>query len=528
MKILVADKVAPAAIELLKSQPDCEVIISDPKSFHQHLADAEGLLVRSAAKVPEEVIAKAPKLRAIGRAGIGVDNIDLEAATAAGILVMNTPGGNAVAVAEHSLGLMLSLARSIPQASASTKSGKWEKKKFLGTELRGKTLGVVGLGSIGREVVKRARAFEMRVIAADPYVSSQWAADMNVELVDLPKLLAESDYISLHVALTEETRNLLSTEQFARMKDGVRIFNCARGGIVDEDALFQAIEAGKVAGAGLDVYATEPPAGSPLMNCDQVVATPHIGGSTGEAQEIVGIRIAEQVVEFLRNGVAINAVNMPSVTPEQYKLLAPYVDLAQRLGAFASHVASGNPHTVRLVYAGKIGANNTHLIRNGGLAGVLNRYLSQKVNVINSMQIAKQRGLNVAERHEERSGQADSIRLELETDAGTTTVAGAVVLGKPRLTQIDGIYCETTLSGTLTFMKNNDVPGVIGHVGTVLGNNGINIANFSLGRQEAPAMPGEPLKAIAVVETDGVVPEKALEELRALPAVLLARNVVFS
>jgi len=422
---------------------------------------------------------------------------------------------------------MLSLARSVPQASASTKSGKWEKKKFLGTELRGKTLGVIGLGSIGREVVRRARAFEMRILATDPYVSPQWAADLNVQLVPIDELLAASDYISLHVALTPETRNFISREQFARMKEGVRIVNCARGGIVDEEALREAIESGKVAGAGLDVFANEPPGDHPLLASDKLIATPHIGGSTGEAQEIVGIRIAEQVLEYLRNGVAINAVNMPSVTPEQYRLLGPYVDLAGRLGAFAAQVASGNPQTVRLVYLGKIGENNTSLIRNGGLAGVLNSYLSQKVNVVNAMQIAQQRGLNVGERHEKRAGHTDSIRLELETDRGVTTVVGAILLGKPRLIQVDGIYCEAPLSGNLTFMKNKDVPGVIGHVGTVLGNNGINIANFSLGRQEAPSVPGEALKAIAVVETDQVVPENALEELRGVPAVLLARNVIF-
>ena len=397
MKILVADKLAPAGIELLQAQPDCEVIVSNPKEFHQHLGEAEGLLVRSAAKAPREVIEKAPRLRVIGRAGIGVDNIDLEAATQAGILVMNTPGGSSVSVAEHTFALMLSLARSIPQASASTTSGKWEKKKFLGTELRGKTIGVIGLGSIGREVVLRARAFEMRALATDPYVSKQWAEDLNIELVDLPKLLAESDYISLHVALTSETRHMISREQFAQMKDGVRIVNCARGGTIDEEALREAMESGKVAGAGLDVYETEPPAGSPLLGTDNLVATPHIGGSTGEAQEIVGIRIAEQVVEFLRSGVAINAVNMPAVSPDQYRLLGPYVELAERLGTFAAHIASGNPKTVRLVYVGKIAENNTHLIRNGGLAGVLNKFLSQKVNVVNSMQIAAQRGLDIGQ-----------------------------------------------------------------------------------------------------------------------------------
>jgi D-3-phosphoglycerate dehydrogenase len=527
MRILVADNLSRAAVEMLQATPGCEVVISDPKGFHEHLAQAEGLLVRSAATVTREVMEKAPCLRVVGRAGSGVDNIDLEAATQAGILVMNTPGGNSVSVAEQTLALMLALARSIPQANQSTKAGKWEKKKFVGTELRGKTLGIVGLGNIGREVVLRARPFEMKILAYDPYVSKRWAEDLDIELVDLPKLLAESDYISLHVALTSETRHMIGAEQFAQMKHGVRIVNCARGGLIDEQALREAIESGKVAGAGLDVFETEPPGQSPLLSCENLVATPHIGGSTGEAQEIVGIQIAQQVVEYLRSGVAINAVNIPAVAPEQYRVIAPYVELAQRLGAFAAYIATGNPRTVRLSYLGKIAENNTHLIRNGGLAGVLNRFLSLTVNVVNAMQIAAQRGLNVDERHENRTGYTDSIRLELETDAGTTTVVGAVVLGKPRLIQVDGIYCEAPLSGHLTFMKNKDVPGVIGHVGTVLGRNGVNIANFSLGRQDTPSTPGATLTAIALVETDQVVPDKALSELTQMPAVLLARPVEF-
>jgi len=527
MKVLIADKLAPAAIEFLKAQPDCDVVVSDPAGFHEHLADAEGLLVRSAAKVPREVIEKAPRLRAVGRAGIGVDNIDLEAATEAGILVMNTPGGNAVAVAEHTLALMLSLARPIPRASASTKSGKWEKKLLQGSELRGKTVGVVGLGSIGREVATRARAFQMRVIAADPYVSKQWAEDMDIALVEMDELFAESDYITLHLALTSETKHLLSGPQFAKMKDGVRVLNCARGGIVDEVALKEALDSGKVAGAALDVFEKEPPEGNPILEEEGLLATPHIGGSTREAQEIVGIQIAEQLVEYLRNGVAINAVNMPSISPEQYKALGPYVDLAERLGTFAAQIASGNPKAVRLVYAGDI-SGSTHLIRNGGLAGVLNRFLSQNVNVVNSMQIAKARGLAVGERHEKRSTHVDSVRLELETETGTTTVAGAVVLGKPRLLQVDGIQCEAKLSGYHAFLKNKDVPGVIGHIGTVLGQRGSNIANFSLGREEAPSVPGETLRAIAVVETDDVVSDETLAELSNLPAVLVARRVEFS
>ena len=528
MKILVAEPLAAAGIETLRSQPGWEVIVSNPKEYAGHLADADALVVRSAVKVTREVLAQAPKLRAIGRAGVGVDNVDLQAATAAGVLVMNTPGGNSVSVAEHTLALMLAMARGIPQASASTKSGKWEKKKFLGNELRGKTLGVIGLGSIGREVVLRARAFEMRILATDPYVSPQVAEDLDVELADLKTLYAQSDYITLHVALTPETQRMLSREAFARMKDGVRLVNCSRGELLDPAALDEAMGSGKVAGAALDVFDAEPPpAGNPLFAHESLIATPHIAGATEEAQEIVGVRIAEQLAEYLRSGVAINAVNMPALSPEQYKNVEPYISLAERLGSFAAHVAAGNPKTVRLVYSGKIAENNTHLIRNAGLAGVLNRSLSQKANLVNAMQIASGRGLNVAEVHEKRSGAMDAIRVELETDAGVTTAEGAVVLGKARLIQVDGIYCEAQLAGHLTFMKNLDVPGVIGHVGMVFGRNSINIANFSLGRREVPLKPGEPLEAVAVVETDERVPEPVLAQLRENPAVKLARTVEF-
>ncbi len=528
MKILIAEPLSPAGIELLQSQPGWDVIVSNPKEYLAHLADADALIVRSAVKVTREVLDKAPKLRAIGRAGVGVDNVDLPAATAAGVLVMNTPGGNAVSVAEHTLALMLAMARSIPQANASTKAGKWEKKKFMGNELRGKALGVVGLGSIGREVVKRARAFEMRILACDPYVSPQTAVDLDMQLVDLDTVYAESDYITLHVALTPETRGMISRESLGKMKQGVRLVNCARGELIDEGALREAIESGKVAGAAIDVFKPEPPAPDcPLFALDCVLATPHIAGSTEEAQEIVGVRIAEQLAEYLRSGVAINAVNMPAMSPEQYRVLGPYISLAERLGSFAAHIATGNPKSVCLCYLGQFAENNTHLVRNAGLAGVLNRWLSQRANLVNAMQIATQRGLAVAERHEKRAGRTDSIRLELETDAGVTTVEGAVVLGRPRMTQVDGIYCEAPLAGHLTFMKNMDVPGVIGHVGTVLGCNRINIGNFSLGRREAPLTPGEPLEAIAVVETDGTVPETVLAQLRANPAVKLARSVEF-
>jgi D-3-phosphoglycerate dehydrogenase len=523
MNVLIAEPMSQAGIELFQAQAGWNIIVSNPKDYAKHLPECDALVVRSVVQVTPEVLKQAPKLRVIGRAGVGVDNVNLPASTAAGVLVMNTPGGNAVSVAEHTIALMLSMARSIPQASASTKAGKWEKKKFLGTELRGKIAGVIGLGSIGREVVRRARAFEMRVIATDPYVTSQIAKDLGLELVSLQELYSKSDYITVHVSLTPETDKLLNKEAFAQMKKGVRIVNCARGELLDEIALKEAIESGKVAGASLDVFTKEPTDASfPLFALDSVLATPHIGGSTEEAQEIVGVRIAEQMVEYLQNGVAINAVNMPALSPEQYKTAGPFIDLAERLGNFAAHLVSGNPTTVRLTYYGRIADMNTSLLRNAGLAGVLNRSTAfAKANVVNAMQWAADRGWNVAEVHDKRSAHSDTIRLEVETDSSITTVEGAVVLGKPRLMHVDGIYCEAPLSGPLVLLKNLDVPGVIGHVGNVLGSNRINIANFSLGRRDS----GEPLEAIAVVATDTLVPQDVLEQLMSNPAIKLARSV---
>lgn len=526
MNILIAEPMADAGIALFRAQPGWNVIVSNPKEYSRCLPEADALLVRSAVQVTPEVLAQAPRLRVIGRAGVGVDNVDLDAATAAGVLVMNTPGGNAISVAEHTLALMLAMARHIPQANASTRAGKWEKKKFLGNELRGKTLGVIGLGSIGREVVKRALAFEMRVLAHDPYVTAKIAQDLGAELADLAGLYAASDYITLHVAATPETQGMLNRDAFARMKNGVRIVNCARGELIDEDALCEAIKSGKVAGASLDVFGKEPvPADCALFATETVFATPHIGGSTEEAQEIVGIRIAQQVVEYLTNGVAINAVNMPALSPEQYKTLGPYAILAERLGNLAAHIATGHPAAVRLRYRGKIAAGNTNLLRSAGLAGVLSRSAERRVNLVNAMQLAEQRGWTVTEVHESRPADTDSIRLELETDQGVTAVTGAVFLEKPRLTQVDGIYCEAPLAGHLLFMKNQDVPGVIGHVGTVLGRNNVNIANFSLGRRDGVARPGEPLEAVAIVAVDSAVPDSVIAQLKGNSAVRLARAV---
>lgn len=523
MKILIAEPLAPGGIKLLREQPGWEVIVSNPKEYQQHLAEADALIVRSGLIVDSAVLSKAPKLRVIGRAGVGVDNVDLPAATAAGVLVMNTPGGNAVSVAEHTIALMLSLARSIPNASASTRAGKWEKRKFVGTELRDKTLGVVGLGSIGREVVKRAAAFEMRIIANDPYVNSQTAKSVGVELVSLATLYAESDYITLHTALTPESNRMLSEEAFGMMKRGVRVINCARGELIDEAALLEALKSGKLGGAGLDVFEHEPPQpDDPILALNTLVATPHIGGSTEEAQEIVGLRLAQQIVDYLQNGIALQAVNLPAMTPEQYKTLVPYSNLAKRLGTFASHISTGNPRTVRLTYFGRIAEQNTHLVRNAGLAGVIQRSLAGKANTVNAMQLAADRGITVAERHDARTAHIDSVRLELETDSGTTAVEGAVVMDQPRLIQVNSIYCEAPLEGNLIFIENEDVPGVVGTVGGVLGKKGVNIATFSLGRRAAGS------EAISVIQSDQPVPEELLAELLKYPALKRAKQVRFS
>jgi D-3-phosphoglycerate dehydrogenase len=532
MKILVAEPLAAAAVDMLRAQPNWEIVLADPKTFEPHLADCDALVVRSAVKVTKDVLAKSPRLKIIGRAGIGVDNVDLTAATNAGVLVMNTPGGNAVSVAEHTIALMLSIARSVPQASASTKTGKWEKKKFLGTELRGKTLGIIGLGSTGREVVKRAKPFEMRIIGHDPYVSAQSARDMSVELVSLPVLYAQSDYITLHVALTPETDHMINAEALAQMKAGVRIVNCARGELIDMPALQKAVETGQVAGAALDVFETEPPGENPVLKLDPIVATPHIAGSTEEAQEIVGVRIVEQVIEYLTTGVALNAVNMPALTAEQYRTLGPYVDLAERIGLFLSHISIGNPHTIRLVYFGRLADQNTQILRNAGLAGVLSRSLEHRANLVNAMQIATQRGFRVIEQREPGHSAMDSIRMEIESEAGSFSAVGAVVLGKPRLLQVENISCEATLDGNLVYSKNEDVPGVIGYVGTVLGKNRINIANFALGRQDnstnAHNNQDKPLMAISIIETDEPLPDSVISEILEHQAVKFVRRVVLS
>ena len=522
MKILLAERLAPPGLNLLRQQEGWQIVESSPKDFMAHLADADALIIRGAIRITRELLAAAPNLRVIGRAGVGVDHIDIKAATDSGVLVMQTPGGNAVSVAEHTLAMILSLARSIPQANESMKAGKWERKKFVGVEVRGKTLGIIGLGSIGREVAKRAQAFDLRVIATDPFVHRQTAEDAGVELVELDALYAQSDYITLHTALTPESNRMLSREAFPKMKRGARIVNCARGELIDQDDLAEAISLGLVAGAALDVFAPEPPAAdTALFRLPQVIATPHIGGSTEEAQDIVSQRIAQQVIDYLKSGTAAHALNMPALTLDQQKAMGPYVALAERLGALAAQLAAGNPKVVRVIYSGKMADQSGYLIRNSGVAGVVRRSMTVRANAVNAMQVAADRGLSVAERHEQRSVHTNSIRLELETDHGRTIVEGAVVFDQPRLIQVDGVHCEAPLSGHVTLIKCDDVPGVIGSIGNVLGKNGVNIATFSLGRREVGH------EAVALVETDHALPEAVLRQLRDTATIRLACPVEF-
>ena len=436
---------------------------------------------------------------------------------------MSPPGGNATAVAEHTLALLLAVSRRVPQADATMKQGRWEKKKLGGIELRGKTLGLIGLGKIGTEVARLARALEMEVLAYDPYVSGLVAREQQVRLAPMKQVLEESDFLSLHSSATPETRHLINAQTLQQTKRGVRIVNCARGELVDEAALLAAIESGQVAGAGLDVYEAEPPKDSRLVAHPNVVSTPHIAGSTEEAQEIVGIRIAEQVRDFLLTGVARNAVNMPSISAEEYKKLAPYIQLGEKLGAFVAQLACERLEEVRISYDGGLAQLNTHLVKNAVLKGVLNRMLSEQANLVNAGALAQERGLEVAEmRSARRAGFSNSLGIALKTESDTTTALGMVdIRGELRILGIDDLDVDAPLSGYILFMRNQDVPGVIGRVGTILGNAKVNIANFALGRKHGEAG-GD---ALGLLNVDSQVPESVLNELRSIPAIRTAKVV---
>ncbi len=524
MKILVADSVSERAVEILREQKSWDVVFLPKKAganVAEEIVDAEALVVRSATKVTSQLLAKAARLRVIGRAGTGVDNVDLDAATQKGVVVMNTPGGNAVSVAEHTMALLLSLARRVPQADALMKQGRWEKKKFEGMELRGKTLGLIGLGQTGSDVARLAKAFEMQIIAYDPYVSSLLAGELEVKLASLEEVLKAADFISLHASATPETRHLINARTLALVQPGVRIVNCARGDLVNEADLLAAIEDGRVAGAALDVFETEPPKDSKLVSHPNVIATPHIAGSTEEAQEIVGIRIAEQVRDFLLSGVARNAVNLPAVSPEEFKKLEPYIQLGEKLGVFLAQLAGERIHQVRISYDGGLAELNTHLVKNAVLKGILTPALSEQVNLINAGALAQKRGVEVAElRSARRATFSNSLGIGIYTEGESASGVGMVgPAGALRILGLNEIDIEAPLRGIIIVIRNQDVPGVIGKVGTILGDRKINIATFTLGRNP------QTQEAIGLVNVDNQVPDEVLQEIRAIPAVRRARVV---
>ena len=529
MKIVIAEKISAAAVEQLK-EPGWTVITADQLNgkLSAELESADALIVRSAVQADAALLAHAKKLRVIGRAGVGVDNIDLDAATRQGVAVMNTPGANAVAVAEQAIGMMLAMARHLCRADALMHAGKWEKKSLQGTELRGKTLGIAGLGRIGMEVARRARAFGMELVAHDPFVSVAVAKELGIRCTSLDELYAAADYITLHVGLTPQTTGMINAAAIGKMKRGVRLVNCARGELVKEADLVQALKQGHVAAAALDVFNEEPLKNSPLQTMENVILTPHIGGSTHEAQEAVGVQIAQQVREYLKHGVIQNAVNVPSVSAEEYAEMQPYIVLAERMGAFLAQISAGSIEEISLRYSGHIAEWKTELIRNAAIKGILNQALDEKANLVNAASLADLRGLRIHEAHKAKAstgGAGSVLSLFLKSSTEQHMVKGAVLHGSvPRLLHIDDIDVEAPLERNLIYLRNRDVPGVIGKVGTILGDGEINIADFSLGRRSA-ASTSEPREAIAVVHVDGRVPDEVLRKLEEIPAVQQAKAV---
>jgi D-3-phosphoglycerate dehydrogenase len=494
LKIVLAEKVSPATLAIFQKEPGWNIVTADkiaPGGLPAELADADALIVRSAVQADATLLAAAPKLRIIGRAGVGVDNIDADEATRRGIVVMNTPGANAVAVAELTLGLMLSMIRSIPRANASMHSGKWEKKSLQGSELRGKTLGIVGLGRIGLEVARRAKAFGMELIGYDPFIAPVIARENGVTLVPIDEIFSTSDFLSLHVGLTPQTEGLINKHSIALMKKGIRIVNCARGELIVDEALAEALASGHVAGAALDVFRHEPLIApgrpdSPYFALDNILLSPHVAGSTDEAQEAIGIQLANQVRDYLKLGVVQNAVNVASLSEEEYAEVSPYIEMAERLGQFLAHAVEGNIEGLTLTYNGRLAQLKTDLIRNAAIAGVLHG--TDGINRINAAAAATDRGIRLLEDKREHvpGGTGSVLRLALHSAQDDSTADATVLHGhSPRLLSFDGIDIEVELSGTLVVIRNQDVPGVIGRIGTILGEARLNIASFALGRAKS-------------------------------------------
>jgi D-3-phosphoglycerate dehydrogenase len=525
-RVLISDKLSKSAVQIFKDrgltvdyQPD---LGKDKEKLLAVIGEYDGLAIRSATKVTEKVIEAAHKLRVIGRAGIGVDNVDVAKATAKGIIVMNTPFGNSITTAEHAIALMFALARDLPAADASTRAGKWEKNRFMGVEITGKTLGVIGCGNIGSIVASRAIGLHMRVVAYDPYLSDERARDLGVEKVDLDELFRRADFITLHTPLTDKTRNIIDKSSIAKMKDGVRIINCARGGLVVEEDLAVALKAGKVAGAGIDVFSVEPAEKNVLFDLPNVVCTPHLGASTTEAQENVALQVAEQMSDYLVTGAVTNALNMPSITAEEAPRLKPFVKLAENLGSFAGQLTESTMLGVRIEYAGEVSEMNTKALTSAMLAGLLRPILTE-VNMVNAPVVARDRGIAVDEvRQSQRGAYETYIRLTVKTERQERSVAGTVFSdGRPRIIQIKGIDMEGGFAENMLYVTNIDRPGFVGKIGNLLGSKKLNIATFNLGR----AAPGG--DAIALLAVDGAISDEVLASVAAIDGVVHARRLHF-
>lgn len=490
----------------------------------ERIADYDGLIVRSETKVSADVMESAPKLRVIGRAGVGVDNIDVAAATSHGIIVMNAPDGNTITTAEHTIALLVALARNVPQANSSVKAAKWDRKRFIGAELCGKTLGIVGLGRIGRAVAQRAAALGMKVVAHDPFITGEQGGEVVIEVLSLDEVLARADFLTIHTPLTNETRGIISSAAFAKMKSGARVINCARGGLVDEAALHDAIKTGKIAGAALDVFEKEPPpADHPLLQLDEVIVTPHLGASTAEAQEAVAFTVAEQMCDYFQSGALRGAVNMPALGASELTTLQPYLSLAESLGRFQAQLVDSGVREVRLEFAGELVDRDAAPVTRAFLAGLL-RDVSARVNVVNSFVIAEERGIAVTTSYVRGSTAVSAIRTSVSSSSGEQTASGSVFntaegYREGRLTRINGFRIEAIPRGHMLVMHNRDVPGVIGRVGTILGNAGINISAFHLGRRERGG------EAMAIIEADGALDKPTVDKLTELEAVISLRQI---
>jgi D-3-phosphoglycerate dehydrogenase len=526
-KVLISDKLSPAAIEIFKQrgiEADVKTGLT-PAELRAIIGDYDGLAIRSATKVTRELLDAGTKLKVVGRAGIGVDNVDVKSATSRGVVVMNTPFGNAITTAEHAIALMFALARQLPEASSSTKAGKWEKNRFMGVELTGKCLGLIGCGNIGSIVADRAVGLKMKVLAYDPYLTEARAIALGVEKAELDEVLARADFITIHTPLTDATRNILSRAAIAKTKPGVRIVNCARGGLLDEAALYEALVSGHVAGAALDVFETEPASNSPLFTLENVICTPHLGAATTEAQENVALQVADQISDFLLNGSVTNALNMPSVSAEEAPRLRPYMDLCRLLGAFAGQLTQAKDGVMRRVlieYEGAAAPLNHRPLSAAALAGLL-APLMEGVNMVNAPVFARDHGIEVSEAvHDRPSEYQTLVRITVTTDEHSRSVAGTLIgNGRPRLVEIKGIKVEADFARDMLYVTNKDKPGFIGRFGMLLAEAGVNIATFHLGR----AVEGG--DAICLVSTDGQTPEAVLAQVKALPLVMQATNLAF-